>query len=97
MSTIVAPARPRWTSAALWFVRGLLALAFVAAGRFDAYWERGLSPWDFAAGVILVREAGGFVTDLEDEERTMEAGDVIAGNAEMHRAILTLIQDAAKE
>ena len=79
------------------FGAAALDLAYVAAGRFDVYWERGLSPWDFAAGVILVREAGGFVTDLEDEERTMEAGDVIAGNAEMHRAVLTLIQDAAKE
>jgi len=79
------------------FGAAALDLAYVAAGRFDAYWERGLSPWDFAAGVILVREAGGFVTDLEDEERTMEAGDVIAGNAEMHRALLALIAGAAKE
>ena len=57
------------------FGAAALDLAYVAAGRFDAYWERGLSPWDFAAGVVLVREAGGFVTDLEDKERTIEAGD----------------------
>src|SRR5213595_2685272 len=62
------------------FGAAALDLAYVAAGRFDAYWERVLSPWDFAAGVLLVREAGGFVTGLDGEERTMEAGDVIAGN-----------------
>jgi myo-inositol-1(or 4)-monophosphatase len=66
----------------------------VAAGRFDAYWERGLSPWDFAAGVLLVREAGGFVTDLADRERTMEAGDIIAGNEFMHRELLGLLAAA---
>src|SRR5258707_1382677 len=66
------------------FGAAALDLAYVAAGRFDAYWERGLSPWDFAAGVILVREAGGFVTDLEGEVRPMEAGGVLARKAEMH-------------
>ena len=46
--------------------------------------------------MLLVREAGGFVTDLEDKERTMEAGDIIAGNEAMHRELLGLLQDAAK-
>ena len=77
------------------FGAAALDLAYIAAGRFDVYWERGLAPWDFAAGVILVREAGGFVTDLEDNERTMEAGDVIAGNDILHRAVLELIRGAA--
>ena len=63
-------------------------------GRFDGYWERGLSAWEFAAGVLLVREAGGFVTDLNDQERTIEAGDVIAGNEFMHRELLGLLQKA---
>jgi myo-inositol-1(or 4)-monophosphatase len=76
------------------FGAAALDLAYVAAGRFDAYWERGLSPWDFAAGVLLVREAGGFVTDLSDRERTMEAGDIIAGNEFMHRELLGLIAAA---
>src|SRR5437667_4627980 len=62
------------------FGAAALDLAWVAAGRFDAYWERNLSAWDFAAGVVMVREAGGFVTDLAGNERTMEGGDVIAGN-----------------
>ena len=50
------------------FGAAALDLAWVAAGRFDGYWERNLSPWDMAAGLILVREAGGFVTDLEGGE-----------------------------
>ena len=52
------------------FGAAALDLAWVAAGRFDGYWERNLSPWDFAAGVLIVREAGGFVTDLDGNERT---------------------------
>src|SRR5947209_31787 len=76
------------------FGAAALDLAYVAAGRFDAYWERGLSAWDIAAGVLLVREAGGFITDLTDQERTIEAGDVIAGNEFMHRELLDLLQKA---
>ncbi|MEN3379939.1 MAG: monophosphatase [Hyphomicrobiales bacterium] len=78
------------------FGSAALDLAYIAAGRFDVYWERDLSPWDFAAGVILVREAGGYVTDLEDKERTMVAGDIIAGNSTLHREVLMLVKDAAK-
>ena len=76
------------------FGAAALDLAYVAAGRFDVYWERGLSPWDFAAGVAIVREAGGFITDLADNERTMEPGDVIAGNEIMHRQVLDLLKAA---
>jgi myo-inositol-1(or 4)-monophosphatase len=76
------------------FGAAALDLAYVAAGRFDAYWERGLSAWDIAAGVIIVREAGGFVTDLEDKERTIEAGDIIAGNEWMHRQVVDLLRTA---
>src|SRR5262249_24719545 len=50
------------------FGAAALDLAWVAAGRLDAYWERGLSPWDMAAGIALVREAGGFITDLDGRE-----------------------------
>ena len=76
------------------FGAAALDLAYVAAGRFDVYWERGLSPWDFAAGVAIVREAGGFVTDLADNERSMEPGDVIAGNETLHRQVLDLLKAA---
>ena len=69
-------------------------LAWVAAGRLDAYWERNLSPWDIAAGLIMVREAGGYVTDLDGNERTMEPGDIIAGNEDMQREVMGLLKSA---
>lgn len=70
-----------------------LDLAFVAAGRFDAFWERGLSPWDIAAGTLLVREAGGFVTDTAGREKAMEHGDIVAGNEAIHRHLVGLLTD----
>ncbi|MFT7025832.1 MAG: myo-inositol-1(or 4)-monophosphatase [Paracoccaceae bacterium] len=61
-----------------------LDLAWVAAGRLDGYWERGVKPWDVAAGVLLVREAGGFVQDLRDEEGDpVASGNLIAANSEI--------------
>jgi myo-inositol-1(or 4)-monophosphatase len=78
------------------FGAAALDLAWVAAGRFDAYWERQLSPWDIAAGLILVREAGGFVTDFDEGDTPWIGGDVVAGNETMHRALLTLLKTAAK-
>lgn len=69
-------------------------LAWVASGRFDAFWERDLSPWDMAAGIILIREAGGFVSDLDGADKVLEKGDVIAGNEDMHRDLLALLRSA---
>lgn len=57
-----------------------LDLAYVAAGRYDGYWERGVKPWDIAAGELLVREAGGLVTDFEGGNDTMKKGEIIAGS-----------------
>src|SRR5215467_9472419 len=57
-----------------------LDLAWVAAGRVDAYWERNLSPWDIAAGLILVREAGGFASDLDGGEDLFDKREILAGN-----------------
>jgi myo-inositol-1(or 4)-monophosphatase len=74
-----------------------LDLAWVAAGRLDAYWERDLSPWDLAAGSILVREAGGFVSDLDGEDAIFEKGQIVAGNDTMHRELLRLLQEAQKQ
>ena len=71
-----------------------LDLAWVASGRFDAFWERDLSPWDMAAGMILIREAGGYVSDLDGDDKVLEKGDVIAGNEEMHRDLLALLRSA---
>ncbi len=74
-----------------------LDLAWIAAGRLDAYWERDLSPWDVAAGIILVREAGGFVTDIDGGDTVLSKGDVAAGNDTMHKELLRLLKEAGKE
>ncbi len=74
-----------------------LDLAWVAAGRLDAYWERDLSPWDLAAGSILVREAGGFVSDLDGGEAIFAKAQIVAGNETMHGELLRLLKAAGKE
>jgi myo-inositol-1(or 4)-monophosphatase len=73
-----------------------LDLAWVAAGRLDAYWERNLSPWDMAAGILLVREAGGFVSDADGRDEILASGSVVAGNETMHRELLRLLREAAE-
>jgi myo-inositol-1(or 4)-monophosphatase len=72
-----------------------LDLAYVAAGRYDAFWERGLNSWDIAAGVLLIREAGGFVSDADGGERVLEKGSICCGNESMHRQLLALLATAA--
>ncbi|HZC58192.1 MAG TPA: inositol monophosphatase family protein [Xanthobacteraceae bacterium] len=79
------------------FGAAALDLAWIAAGRFDAYWERDLSPWDMAAGIVLVREAGGFVTDIDGHDSIFTKGSVVAGNYTMHRELLKLLKEAGKE
>ena len=69
-----------------------LDLAYVAAGRLDGFWELGLSEWDFAAGVLLIREAGGVVTDLAGGESFSDSGNLVAGNLKMHAAMLKAIR-----
>ena len=66
-----------------------LDLAYVAAGRFDGYWERGLNAWDMAAGIVLVREAGGLVSDEKNRNKSLETGTIVAGNEAIHAALLT--------
>ena len=68
-----------------------LDLAYVAAGRFDGFWELGLSPWDIAAGALLVQEAGGTVTDLAGGADFLDTGNVVAGNVRVARALRTAI------
>ncbi len=72
-----------------------LDLAWVAAGRLDAFWEMGLSPWDMAAGALLVREAGGLVGDFSGGEGFLESGDVAAGNPRVLPALLQAIAPRA--
>lgn len=68
-------------------------LASVAAGRFDAFWENLLSPWDFAAGMLLVREAGGVVTALDGSHlRALAPGSVLAGNQQLHEWLAQLLR-----
>jgi myo-inositol-1(or 4)-monophosphatase len=69
-----------------------LDLSWVAAGRFDGFWEMGLSPWDMAAGALLVREAGGLVGDFAGEERFMDSGRIVASNGKIFAAILKVLQ-----
>jgi myo-inositol-1(or 4)-monophosphatase len=69
-----------------------LDLAYVAAGRFDGFWEIGLQKWDMAAGVLLVQEAGGIVTDIEGGDRYFETGSIIAGTPKVHAAMQELIE-----
>ncbi len=65
-----------------------LDLAWVAAGRTDGFWEMGLSPWDMAAGALLVREAGGMVADFEGGETFLESGRIVAANAKIFPTFL---------
>jgi myo-inositol-1(or 4)-monophosphatase len=78
------------------FGAAALDLAWVAAGRLDAYWERTLSPWDMAAGIALVREAGGFVTDLDGRDDMIRTGGILAGNEDIHRDLLRLLKQAQR-
>ena len=80
------------------FGAAALDLAWVAAGRYDGYWELGLKPWDMAAGMLIVREAGGFVTDATGAETVMLEGanDVVAANPFMHARLLEAVADGVR-
>ncbi len=69
-----------------------LDLAWTAAGRFDGYWERNLYAWDLAAGIVILREAGGYVSDAEGGQRMLETGSVVAANEAIHGKLLKLIK-----
>ena len=73
-----------------------LDLAYVAAGRYDGFWEFALAPWDLAAGLLLVREAGGFVSDLAGGQEMMASGDILAANSHLHLPLAALIREAMR-
>jgi len=77
------------------FGAAALDLAWVAAGRYDGYWELGVKPWDIAAGLLIVREAGGYVTDATGKESMLQEGanDVVAANPHMHPRLLEVVAD----
>ncbi|MEO1522244.1 MAG: inositol monophosphatase family protein, partial [Cyanobacteria bacterium J06633_2] len=66
-------------------------LAYVACGRLDGYWERGLSPWDLAAGVVLVEEAGGRVTAYDQHPFEIETGRILATNGTIHQELSNVL------
>ena len=68
-----------------------LDLAWVAAGRIDGFWELGLSPWDMAAGALLITEAGGLVGDLAGEQNYLETGNIVGGNPKVFVQLLQII------
>ena len=78
----------RWGTASL-------DLAYVAAGRLDGYWERDLSPWDIAAGIILVREAGGFVTEIDARPIRADSPSILAANDSLHQVLVKLLRAPA--
>jgi myo-inositol-1(or 4)-monophosphatase len=84
------------TSGVRRFGAAALDLAYVAAGRLDGFWEFELSPWDIAAGLLLVREAGGFVSDLAGGQMMMQSGDVLAANDRLHLPLAALIRQAIR-
>ncbi len=74
-----------------------LDLAWTAAGRFDGYWERNIQAWDMAAGIVIVREAGGICTDLSGSDQMLAKGEVICGNLAIHKALLGVVGDPPPE
>lgn len=71
-------------------------LAYVACGRFEAFYEYGLHPWDIAAGIVLVREAGGMVTDFSGNEKKLSGQEIIAGNIQVHPEVLEIVSKFMK-
>jgi myo-inositol-1(or 4)-monophosphatase len=73
-----------------------LDMAFVASGRLDGYWERNLSPWDMAAGQIMVREAGGTVSGIAGDDDPLATGNVICGNEFVHAELVKILKPLGK-
>jgi myo-inositol-1(or 4)-monophosphatase len=72
-----------------------LDLAYVAAGRYEGYWEDRLNAWDIAPGIILVREAGGYVSQFDGGENMLDAGEIVAANDKLHSELRKLLREAA--
>lgn len=73
-----------------------LDLAYVASGRLDGFWEFGLRPWDIAAGSLLIREAGGLISDLQGGDDFLKSGDTVAGTPKVFKSLLQTISPALK-
>jgi myo-inositol-1(or 4)-monophosphatase len=78
------------------FGSAALDLAWLAAGRYDGFWETGLAPWDVAAGILMVREAGGFVTDFHGGTEPIGRGEILAANDRLHSRLHKLVASAIR-
>ena len=76
------------------FGSAALDMAYVAAGRCEGFWESGLKPWDIAAGIVLVKEAGGYVSDFSGRATMLDSGDVVAANDKLHAKLLAMLRTA---
>ena len=76
------------------FGAAALDLAWVAAGRLDGYWERDIKPWDMAAGLIIVREAGGYASDCSGKDDMLAKGEILVGNETIHKELLGIVKGA---
>jgi myo-inositol-1(or 4)-monophosphatase len=74
-----------------------LDLAWVASGRYDGFFQRALAPWDVAAGLLLVQEAGGLVSDMGGRNRMLKSGDVVAANGDLHEPLIRLVTTGASK
>jgi myo-inositol-1(or 4)-monophosphatase len=74
-----------------------LDFAYLSSGRCDGFFEIGLSPWDVAAGSLLIKEAGGIITDFGGGEEYLSTGNIVAGNKYVHSEILKIIKQVFKE
>ncbi len=78
------------------FGSAALDLAWVAAGRYDGFWEEGLQAWDIAAGILLVREARGMVSEFDGRAKMMQTGQILATNGSIHGPVTRLLSSARK-
>ncbi len=74
-----------------------LDLCYVAAGRCDGYWERGLKPWDVAAGLLIAKESGAFVTSIDNQDNPIYSGNLIAGNQDIYTQTRKILKDVSKK
>ena len=84
----------RQTSGVRRFGAASLDLAYVAAGRYDGFWETGLSAWDVAAGAIMVREAGGYISEISGKPHKLDSPNILAGNDRLYTEIVKLLKSA---
>jgi len=84
------------TSGVRRFGSAALDLAYVAAGRYDGFWEFGLSPWDLAAGIVIIREAGGYISEIDGGHEMLRSGNVLAANNHLHLPLGAMIKDAMR-